>query len=86
MCDLQRDEKLEIVHKALIQHMRYVDISAMHRVKPALVGLLVKKSLKRKNFFEELQLIDMKRENLDQIIEDAAKDVLKEEHIIFSTQ
>ena len=86
MCDLLRNEKIEIVHKALIQHMHYADISAMHRIKPALVGLLVKKSLKSTNFFEELKQLDMKKENFNQVIEDAARDVLKEEHIIFNSQ
>ena len=33
------------------------DISALHQVKPALIGSLVKKTLANKNFFEELKLI-----------------------------
>ena len=44
MCDLTLDEKIEIVHKALIQHLTYPDISTLHQVKPALIGSLVKKS------------------------------------------
>ena len=54
MVDLPLDEKIEIVHKALIQHMSYSDISLLHQVKPALIGSLVKKSMANKNFFEEL--------------------------------
>ena len=65
MCDLDRDEKLEITHKALIQHISYADISAIHLVKPALIGLLVKKTKASKDFFEELKLIDMKKENVN---------------------
>ena len=86
MCDLDREEKLEIVHKALIQHISYANICAVHKVKPHQVGLLVKKTLKNWNFFEELKLVDMKKDNINQVIEDAAIDVLKEEHIIFNSQ
>ena len=51
MTDLSLEEKIEIVHKALIQHMSHSDISQLHQVKPALIGSLVKKSMSNNNFF-----------------------------------
>ena len=61
MGDLPLDEKIEVVHKALIQHMSYSDISILHQIKPALIGSLVKKTLANKNFFEELKLIKVNK-------------------------
>ena len=57
MCDLSRDEKIEIVHEALIQHLSYNDICKLHRIHRKLIGLLVKKSMANHDFFEELKLI-----------------------------
>ena len=55
-------------------------------MKPALIGLLVKKTKESKNFFDELNLIDLKKDNVNKTIEDAANDVLKDEHTIFNSQ
>ena len=61
MSDLPLDEKIKVVHKALIQHMSYTDISILHQIKPALIGSLVKKTLANENFFEELKLIQVNK-------------------------
>ena len=62
MCDLPLDEKIEIVHKVLIQHLSYPDICQLHQVKRYLVRSLVKKTLANDKFFEELRHMEMKKE------------------------
>ena len=85
MVDLSLDEKIEIVHKALIQHLSYSDISKLHEVKPALIGSLVKKSMADNNFFAELRQIKVKKERMAEVIEETANEFLEEHSLIFNS-
>jgi hypothetical protein len=51
------DEKIEVVHKVLIQHFKHEDVATLHQIKPRLIKNLLKKVDKNKKFFEELKLI-----------------------------
>jgi nickel-dependent lactate racemase len=48
------EEKVEVVHKVLIQHFKHEDVATLHQIKPRLIENLLKRVEKNKNFFQEL--------------------------------
>ena len=86
MCHLSRTEKLDIVHEVLIKHTSYSDIAALHKIKPHLITVLVQKTKKKEDFFSELKLAEIKKENVNKLIEDTANEILKEDDMIWNRQ
>ena len=77
MCQLSTSEKLDIVHEVLIKHTSYSDITALYKVKPRVISSLVKKTKNKEDFFQELKLIDFKKEIATKYVEDNANDILE---------
>ena len=56
MCELTLEEKVKIIHLALVDLKSNKDVGDIMRVKPILVSKLVQMAKKNKGFLEEMEV------------------------------
>ena len=78
-------EKIEIVHKVLIQHYPFKEVAVLHQIKPTLIKSLLSRVRKNNEFFKELQHLNLKKESDNLIIENVVSDIIKSNKIIYNT-
>lgn len=50
------NEKLDIVHQVIVNLKSHKDVADIYKVKPAVVGRLVRKASKNKSYLSEMRL------------------------------
>ena len=85
LSDIPLHERVDIVHKVLIQFYKYEEISHIHNISCGLIGRLVSKSKSNPQFFEELHWKAESRDKENDKIEEAAIEVIERQGLIFNT-